>query len=449
MSVRTEVPGRADITVVFDADSEQSDNARTDAAGRAPPTTPAPPPSVSVSAPLRLVVFSDDWGRHPSSCQHLVGHLLDRYSTLWVNTIGTRPPKLSREDLGKGFVKLRQWMGLAADAGAGGTTSGGTTSGGTTSGGGSPRHLSIVSPPMYPGFRHRWQRRLNASLLARKVHTVLGPRPAQERRVAVTTIPVTADLVGRLDVDRWVYYCVDDFSVWPGLDGTVLDRMERSLVGSVDQVVCVSEALRDRVASLGRDSELLTHGIDVEHWQQPRSMPNASELPEWSSGLKRPVYLFWGVVDRRLDFAFCEALATRCGSLALVGPPQSPDERLRHLARLCMPGPVPYAHLPALAAAADVLVMPYADLPVTRALQPLKFKEYLATGKPVIVRKLPATTAWEDAADMVETVEQLVSVAAQRASEGTPASQVAARERLTSESWAGKARRFEAALLGA
>jgi len=26
--------------------------------------------------PLRLVVFSDDWGRHPSSCQHLIRRLL-------------------------------------------------------------------------------------------------------------------------------------------------------------------------------------------------------------------------------------------------------------------------------------------------------------------------------------------------------------------------------------
>ena len=37
-----------------------------------------------------LLVFSDDWGRHPSSCQHLVRNLLDRYPVVSVNTIGTR-----------------------------------------------------------------------------------------------------------------------------------------------------------------------------------------------------------------------------------------------------------------------------------------------------------------------------------------------------------------------
>ena len=33
-------------------------------------------------------------------------------------------------------------------------------------------------------------------------------------------------------------------------------------------------------------------------------------------------------------------------------------------------GPVPYQRLPDLASEADVLIMPYADCPVTRAMQP-------------------------------------------------------------------------------
>ena len=49
--------------------------------------------------------------------------------------------------------------------------------------------------------------------------------------------------------------------------------------------------------------------------------------------------------------------------------------------------------------------MPYADLPVTRAMQPLKLKEYLATGKPVVVRDLPATEPWADCLDVAETPE--------------------------------------------
>ena len=193
-----------------------------------------------------------------------------------------------------------------------------------------------------------------------------------------------------------------------------------------------------------RDSVLLTHGIDRDHWQTP----SGTTLPHWWQQLRKPVLLFWGVVDQRLDYGWCQSLSERCGTLALVGPVQSPDARLANLQRVKMPGPVPYAQLPALAQAADVLVMPYADLPVTRAIQPLKFKEYLATGKPVVVRMLPATQDWADAADVVDAVEDLTATVMQRINEGLPEVQRQARRRLDGETWSGKAQQFERVLLG-
>jgi hypothetical protein len=56
-----------------------------------------------------LLVFADDWGRHPSSAQHLIRCILPRRRVVWVNTIGTRKPKFDRATLHRGFEKLRQW----------------------------------------------------------------------------------------------------------------------------------------------------------------------------------------------------------------------------------------------------------------------------------------------------------------------------------------------------
>ena len=58
----------------------------------------------------RLVVFSDDWGRHPSSAQHLIRHLLPHFRVDWVNTIGTHRPRLSLTDLRRGVEKLKGWV---------------------------------------------------------------------------------------------------------------------------------------------------------------------------------------------------------------------------------------------------------------------------------------------------------------------------------------------------
>jgi len=181
-----------------------------------------------------LLVFSDDWGRHPSSCQHLIQRLLARHSVVWVNTIGTRVPSLNLSTLRRGFEKITQWS-VSAQQG---------------------RHKSknprVLQPRMWPWFRHSHDRWLNQKLLVRAIEPVL--QSAHEPAFAVTTIPIVADLLGRLSVDRWTYYCVDDFSVWPGLDQRTMARMEGDLLQCCDDVIAVSDKLVDRLAAQGRSA---------------------------------------------------------------------------------------------------------------------------------------------------------------------------------------------------
>lgn len=87
--------------------------------------------------------------------------------------------------------------------------------------------------------------------------------------------------------------------------------------------------------------------------------------------------------------------------------------------------------------------MPYVDAPVTRAIQPLKLKEYLATGKPAVVRDLPSTRLWADAADLAAGPQAFTAAVNARVTTGLPAGQLAARQRLQDEGWDAKADEFE------
>ena len=98
---------------------------------------------------------------------------------------------------------------------------------------------------MWPWLSHPFDRRLNRDLLSRQLRRILNHLP--EPPVAVTTLPVVADLMGRLPVRKWVYYCVDDFSEWPGLDRRAMARMERLVVERADTVVAASETLQARL----------------------------------------------------------------------------------------------------------------------------------------------------------------------------------------------------------
>jgi hypothetical protein len=372
------------------------------------------------------VVFSDDWGRHPSSCQHLVRALLGEYQVCWVNTIGTRLPRLDAYSLVRAAEKLRGW-GAARQGGAAG-------------GGGNPQ---VIAPVMWPSFRSAAGRRVNRWALERAVGNALD---GAANGVCVTTLPIAADLVGRLPVERWVYYCVDDLAQWPGLDRSSLERLERRLVATVDEIVAVSEHLVERMRALGRTASLLTHGVELEHWSAaPAPAPSLDDAP-----VSDPLVVFWGVVDRRLDSAMLLRLSERLdgGTIALLGPANNPDPALESLPAVRQLGAVPYAELPAWARRAAVLVMPYADMPATRAIQPLKLKEYLATGKAVVSSRLPAVAEWRDCCDVVATPEEFADRVLERVTSGPTAAQRAARERLAQEGWQAKAVRFRRVLAG-
>ncbi|MBY0459607.1 MAG: hypothetical protein K2V38_19995, partial [Gemmataceae bacterium] len=165
-----------------------------------------------------------------------------------MNTIGTRPPGLNWNTVRRGFGKLQQWAGFRRSAAATDT---------------SPSSLPaprVLNPKMWPSFRSRFGRGLNRRLLSRALRPVVEAMPSPP--VAVTTLPLMADLVGQFPATRWVYYCVDDFSVWPGLDGRTMRDMEAELVPKVDVAVAVSETLRSHLAELGKSAHLLTHGVD-------------------------------------------------------------------------------------------------------------------------------------------------------------------------------------------
>ena len=147
-----------------------------------------------------------------------------------------------------------------------------------------------------------------------------------------------------------------------------MDRLERDLVARVECCVAVSEILQERLAGMGAASHLLMHGVDAAFWSSPHA---DAPLPALAN-LEKPFLVFWGLKDKRLDVEFLRRLSASLqrGSILLVGPENDPAPELRSLSRVHSIAPLPFERLPRLGAEASVLIMPYADLPVTRPMQP-------------------------------------------------------------------------------
>lgn len=374
-----------------------------------------------------LVVFADDYGRHPSSCQHLVNCLLDQYRVLWVNTLGTRKPKLCLADARRAAERMQQWL-------ASKTRTQQST------------NPTIISPMMWPGFAHPIARAANRRLIIRAVTRTLRHWHHNPPTV-LTTLPITADLVGQLPAKHWVYYCVDNLADWPNLDRPTLLAMEQQLVRTVDATAAVGPVLAEHLQHLGANPTVIPHGIDLDLWRQPKPVidhPTHHRL----AALPHPRLVYWGLIDRRIDWQSIDQLAAAMpnASLVFIGPRQLQSTDLPDAANLHLLPAVEHDQLPHIAAQADALLLPYADLPVTRAIEPLKLIEYLMTDLPVIVRKIPATVTWSDCCDVCNETT-FVDTVTQRLQAGPAQSQRnARRHRMAHQSWADRADQLNALL---
>ena len=149
-----------------------------------------------------------------------------------------------------------------------------------------------MSPKVWPGFRSRWERNFNRACVGRQLRRAIAE--LSEAPIAIATMPTAADLIGRLPVKKWVYYCVDDFSAWPGIDQAAARRLEDRFIDRADILIVVGETLRDRIERRGRTAHLLTHGVDLDFWA---GVATRRPVPD-------PTVLFWGLIDRRMDVEF-------------------------------------------------------------------------------------------------------------------------------------------------
>jgi glycosyltransferase involved in cell wall biosynthesis len=102
--------------------------------------------------------------------------------------------------------------------------------------------------------------------------------------------------------------------------------------------------------------------------------------------LPHPVVGYFGSIHEWIDVALIEWLARERPqwTFLLVGHAAIDVPGLRSLTNVKLVGAQPYVDLPAWAKAFDVAIIPYRHNRQVENANPLKLREYLATGKPIV-----------------------------------------------------------------
>lgn len=370
-----------------------------------------------------FLVFSDDWGEHPSSCQHIFRYIAEDHKVLWVNTIGMRTPKLDFTDFRKIFYKVRKMLLGTQET--------------VNRSCGFPL-LNVCQPPMLPYSNFSFIRALNKYLVLRTVEKKLAALNIGHP-VLVTTVPNACDYVGAFRERKKIYYCVDDFTLWPGLDHENVRQMETELIEKCDTFIATSSNLYERLRKTGKSTTLITHGVDVEFF---------SNFPEEEhpllSGIPNPRVGYFGLFDERSDQDILAGIVARLPEVSFIitGPVEVDISHLNTYPNVYFTGAIPYRELPEMVKGWDACMLPYKINSLTESINPLKLKEYIATGKPVLATPLTEVVKLCDLLLICETVDDFV-YHLQRLDENSPGEEVGQRsEMLQQESWAKKSNLF-------
>ncbi len=315
----------------------------------------------------------DWWYHHP----HSKNHLMRRFAragnrVVFVNSISMGLPGLGNKDLLPRVArKLRSYAKLAR-----------TTSEGIT----------VVSPAALPFFGSRAARAVNRALLAAQVGALARSR-GLTRPVLWVAIPTAAEMIGRLDESLVVYHVSDKYdenSMDHATDPATIRRLHEHALERADLVFYSGRKLLEEATHARERSYLLEQAVDFEHWSSVGG--GSLEVAEAVARIPRPRLGYFGAIE---PWLIDQELIKRAArerpewQWVFIGN-KSRGVEVESLPNTHFLPAVPYDELPRYAAGFDVCVLPWeTERAFTSYGSAIKVREYLATGKPVVISPLP------------------------------------------------------------
>jgi glycosyltransferase involved in cell wall biosynthesis len=314
-----------------------------------------------------IICFSNDWDEDPLSKKHIMTRLAARNRVLWIDSIGIRRPRATSRDLVRALGKLRHFTrGLRRVHPS----------------------LHVFSPLSVPFHASALARRASRTMLRWSVRRACRQLAFRDP-ITWTFMPTSAEVAGSLGEKLLVYHCVDEHSEFTGVDRDALLALERRLTEKADCVVVSSDRLYATRRPVNPRTYLVQHGVDVEHFRQAcdPDTPVAEDIRR----LRRPVIGFFGILADWVDLGLIRFLADARPQwdLALIGARATDLSVLDGAPNVHLLGHKPYAALPSYAKGFAVAIVPFVRNELTVAGNPLKLREYLAAGLPVVSTDVP------------------------------------------------------------
>ncbi len=273
----------------------------------------------------------------------------------------------------------------------------------------------VLSPVVLPLYGNETLRRLNAASVRLQVRVAARIAGITDPGIVVT-VPTAWDVVEPMARRSLVFNRSDKQSEFAESDQDLIVALEERLLVEADHVAYVSRSLQAADADLSGDrARFLDHGVDLAHFDPDRFVDadgRPTGLPADLAAVPGPrIGFFGGFDDYIIDFDLLERVAVEFpeASVVLVGDATCPMDRLTRHPNVRWLGMRPYADIPAHGAGFDVALMPWLDNTWIRHCNPIKMKEYLALGLPVVSTDFPEVHRYADVLEIAGGPEDFVA----------------------------------------
>ncbi len=255
----------------------------------------------------------------------------------------------------------------------------------------------VYSPIFVPRYTLPWLR-FNGRLLALQISVLRFFLGMRNPAVWVTT-PTAVEAVDRMRWSRIIFNRSDEFSRFPEADSDFIAGLEKRLLSLSDDVLFTSHALMQREQSLCQSADYLGHGVDYERFSRARELDRPAELPESLRHLPRPIVGFYGALD---DYTIDKELLIKTAreiapaSLLIIGPKAMDTTSIEAEPNVHYIGQIPYEDVPRHAGAFDVALMPWLMNEWIESSNPIKLREYLAIGFPIVTTWFPELEPYKE-----------------------------------------------------
>ena len=241
----------------------------------------------------------------------------------------------------------------------------------------------VYSPFTLPVHHISWARTLNETMLTYQIRRLMR-KLRMSAPVVWVACPAACDTAIKMSKVKLVYQRTDRYEDDPNVDRDTILGYDRKLKANADITIYVNRLLYDEEAAQCKNALFLDHGVDYEMFATAEL---DSEKPDDIAGIKKPIVGYFGALDgHKLDTGFLEAVAERLPdmSFVFVGKPSLDCSGLSAMKNVWMLGQKAYEQIPHYGKCFDVAILPWKINKWTEAANPIKFKEYLALGKPVV-----------------------------------------------------------------